>query len=267
MLAPRIYRFNLIQTSVISRMLSSSASSTSNKRLSPQPLIKPEKIIPQIKLEEEKVVIDPLKVRDYFGVHKLFTIKDLFESRVHLGHTPGCATPQMRPFIYGSRFNTSIIDLNETTILLRQALNFLAHVAYRGGIIMYIVRQPQLVHMVEKAAVDIGEYAHCRSWSNHTFLASHATFKGEVRLPDVVVFFHTKDGQAYIPHPAIIDCAKMAIATVGIVDTDCDPNLISYPIPGNDDSMISQELYIKLINEAILLGKQKRQEDGLAGNL
>ena len=59
----------------------------------------------------------------------------------------------------------------------------------------------------------------------------------------------------------------MAIATVGIVDTDCDPNLISYPIPGNDDSMISQELYIKLINEAILLGKQKRQEDGLAGNL
>ena len=94
-----------------------------------------------------------------------------------------------------------------------------------------------------------------------------ATFKGEVRLPDVVVFFHTKDGQAYIPHPAIIDCAKMAIATVGIVDTDCDPNLISYPIPGNDDSMISQELYIKLINEAILLGKQKRQEDGLAGNL
>merc|ERR1711953_1015616 len=69
----------------------------------------------------------------------------------------------VRPFIYGSRFNTSIIDLNETTILLRQALNFLAHVAYRGGIIMYIVRQPQLVHMVEKAAVDIGEYAHCRS--------------------------------------------------------------------------------------------------------
>ena len=47
-----------------------------------------------------------------------------------------CATPQMRPFIYGSRFNTSIIDLNETTILLRQALNFLAHVAYRG--IVYV---------------------------------------------------------------------------------------------------------------------------------
>ena len=73
----------------MSRMLSTSSSNNSNKRLSPQPLIKPEKIIPEVKFEEEKVVIDPLKVRDYFGVHKLFTIKDLFESRVHLGHTPG----------------------------------------------------------------------------------------------------------------------------------------------------------------------------------
>ena len=69
-------------------MLSSSASSTSNKRLSPQPLIKPEKIIPQIKLEEEKVVIDPLKVIDYFGVHKLVTIKDLFELHDREVHVP-----------------------------------------------------------------------------------------------------------------------------------------------------------------------------------
>ena len=82
-------RFNLLQTSVMSRMISTSVSNTSNKRLSPQPLIKPEKIIPEVKEEEEKVVIDPLKVRDYFGVHKLFSIKDLFEARVHLGHTPG----------------------------------------------------------------------------------------------------------------------------------------------------------------------------------
>ena len=81
-------------------------------------------------------------------------------------------SPQMRPFIYGTRFDTTIIDLNETAILLRQALNFLAHMAYKGGIIMFMVRQPQLVHMVEQAAIESGEYAHCRPWNPQILLAS-----------------------------------------------------------------------------------------------
>ena len=59
----------------------------------------------------------------------------------------------MKPFIYGNRFNTAIIDLDETALLLRQALNFLAHVAYNEGIILFSVRQPQLVHLVERAAI------------------------------------------------------------------------------------------------------------------
>ena len=83
-----------------------------------------------------------------------------------------CLTPQMRPFVYGNRFDTSIIDLNETALLLRQALNFLAHLAYRGGIVLFVVRQPQFVHMVEQAAIECGEYAHCRPWESMVFTAS-----------------------------------------------------------------------------------------------
>lgn len=72
----------------------------------------------------------------------------------------------MRPFIYGRRFDTAIIDLNETALLLRQALNFLAHLSYMGGIVLFVARQPKLVHLVEKTAIEAGEYAHCRKWSH-----------------------------------------------------------------------------------------------------
>ena len=88
-------------------------------------------------------------------------------------------------------------------------------------------------------------------------------FKTEVRQPDAMVFLHTKDGSGYVQHQAIIDAAKMQVPTVGIVDTDCDPNLITFPIPGNDDSLESQQLYLHLFKQAILLGKKKRKEDSL----
>ena len=77
----------------------------------------------------------------------------------------------MRPFIYGHRFDTTIIDLDETSLLLRQALNFLAHIAYQGGIILFMARQPQIVHLVEKAAIECGEYAMCRKWRTEILLA------------------------------------------------------------------------------------------------
>ena len=81
------------------------------------------------------------------------------------------STPQMRPFIYGNRFDTTIIDLDETSLLMRQALNFLAHIAYQGGVILFLARQPQLVHLVEKAAMESGEYAHCRKWRTEILLS------------------------------------------------------------------------------------------------
>ena len=53
--------------------------------------------------------LDPAQFHDFFGVHKLFNVKDLFEARVHLGHSPASVTPQMAPFVYGSR--SELFDL------------------------------------------------------------------------------------------------------------------------------------------------------------
>ena len=115
--------------------------------------------------------VNPFDARDYFGVEKLFTIKDLFNARVHLGHTVRSMVPQMRPFIFGTRFDMCVFDLDETALLLKQALNFIAHVAHRGGIILFIARQPQMGHMVERTAVECGEYAQCRQWPTEVFTA------------------------------------------------------------------------------------------------
>lgn len=60
-------------------------------------------------------------------------------------------------------------------------------------------------------------------------------------------------------HTGIRDAAKMGIATVGIVDSNCNPNMITYPVPGNDDTPASIELYCRLFKTAILRGKEKKE--------
>ena len=154
-----------------------------------------------------------------------------------------------------------IIDLDETAILLRQALNFTAHVAYKGGIILFVCRQPSLVHLTDRAAMDCGEFSYTRNWKTEVFTATNVTFKQEVRLPDLVVMVHTKDKYQYADHRAILDCGKVTIPTVGLVDTDCNPNMITYPVPGNDDTQDSVTMFLDLIKEAVKLGKQKRKEE------
>ena len=204
---------------------------------------------------------NPLEHYDYFGVNNLFTVKNLFDNRMHLGHTIRSLTPQMAPFVYGTRMDMCIIDLDQTAMLLRQALNFTAHVAHKGGIILFVCRQPSLVHLTDRAAMDCGEFSYTRNWKTEVFTATNVTFKQEVRLPDLVVMVHTKDKYQYADHRAILDCGKVTIPTVGLVDTDCNPNMITYPVPGNDDTQDSVTLFLDLIKQAVKLGKQKRKED------
>merc|ERR1712013_823735 len=104
------------------------------------------------------------------------------------------------------------------------------------------------------AAQDCGEYSYTRAWKTEIFTASNLTFGQEVRL-------HTKDKMQYADHRAIIDCGKVAIPTIGLLDTDCNPNMITFPIPGNDDSQDSVQTFLDLMKQAVLLGKEKRKAD------
>lgn len=169
-----------------------------------------------------------------------------------------CPRRFMEPYIFGCRLDQDIIDLDQTMQHLQLALNFTAHVAYRGGIILFVSRKRQFCHLVESTARACGEYAHTRYWQGGLLTNAHIQFGPGVRLPDLLVFLSTLNN-VFEPHVAIRDAAKMNIPTVGVVDTNCNPCLISYPIPGNDDSPSAVELYCKLFRMTIIRAKDKRR--------
>ncbi|MBN3322395.1 RT02 protein, partial [Atractosteus spatula] len=207
----------------------------------------------------EKLLTEPLKHPDFFRVSELFSLKDLFEARVHLGHKRGCRHRLMEPYLFGCRLEQDIIDLDQTVEHLQQALNFTAHVAYRGGVILFISRNRQFSHLIEKTARDCGEYAHTRYWQGGLLTNAPVQYGKGVRLPDVIIFLSTLNN-VFQQHVAIRDAAKMNIPTLGIVDSNCNPSLLTYPVPGNDDTPASIELYCKLFRMTINRAKDKRRQ-------
>ncbi|EAT39639.1 AAEL008582-PA [Aedes aegypti] len=203
---------------------------------------------------------DILKHPDYFGVHRLFTVEDLFKAKIHLGHKEGTLHNNMKGYLFGSRLGHCIIDLDKTAEYLRLALNVTAHVAYRGGVILFFNRSAQNGHIVEKTAMECGEYSHTRFWRGGVFTNANVQFGAVTRLPDLCIFLNTQNNILEM-HTAVKDSAKMSIPTIGIVDSNCNPNLITYPVPGNDDTPSAIELYCKLFKSAVLLGKAKMKED------
>ncbi|KAG8447530.1 hypothetical protein GDO86_014869 [Hymenochirus boettgeri] len=207
----------------------------------------------------QKLFVDPLKHPDFFNVKELFSLKELFEARVHMGHKKGCRHRLMEPYIFGSRLEQDIIDLDQSQSHLQQALNFTAHVAFRQGAVLFISRNRQFTHLVETTAKDCGEYAHVRYWQGGLLTNAPVQYGVGVRLPDLIVFLSTLNN-VFEQHVAIRDAAKMNIPTVGIVDTNCNPSLITYPVPGNDDSPASVELYCRLFKMTINRAKDKRHQ-------
>lgn len=162
----------------------------------------------------------------------------------------------MEPYLFGTRLDMDIIDLEQTTSHLQQALNFTAHVVYRGGIVLFVSRRRQFMHLIESTAQQCGEYAHARYWQGGVLTNANAT---GVRLPDLIVFLCTQNS-VFQTHTGVRDAAKVNIPTVGIIDSDCDPSLITYPVPGNDDTPSAVELYCRLFRVAINRAKDKRKQ-------
>ncbi|XP_078381977.1 small ribosomal subunit protein uS2m-like isoform X2 [Oculina patagonica] len=215
----------------------------------------------EIKTNDDDPVITPtvenvLEHPDFFEVHKLFTVRDLFNANVHLGHYEGCWEPLMKPYLYGIREHHHIIDLNQTVVHLRLALNVLGHIAYRGGKILFISTHPQFEELTQRTARDCGEYFITRRWRGGTLTNSYMLL-GTTKHPDMIVFLHLPSlGKKT---QAVTEAAMANIPTIGIVDTDCNPNLIMYPIPGNDDTPSAVELYCDLFRKVVLKAKEVRK--------
>ncbi|KAM3825428.1 small ribosomal subunit protein uS2m [Vipera latastei] len=207
---------------------------------------------------EERLLQEPLKHADFFNLQELFSVQELFDARVHLGHKKSSRHRYMAPYLFGCRLDHDIIDLEQTAQHLQLALNFTAHVAFRKGILLFVSRHRQTAHRVETVAKECGEYAHTRYWQGGLLTNAPIQYGAGVRLPDLLIFLNTFNN-VFEPHLAIRDAAKMSIPTVAVVDTNGNPSLITYPIPGNDDSPSAIHLYLSLFKTTILRAKEKRR--------
>lgn len=108
--------------------------------------------------------------------------------------------------------------------------------------------------------MECGEYSHCRPWIPGTLTNATVKFGAVTRLPDLCIFLSTQDS-VFEQHEAVVESAKMNIPSVAVLDSACDPRLVTYPVPGNDDTPCAVEYFCKLFKQAVLIGKERRQKD------
>ncbi len=220
-------------------------------------------------------------------------VKDLIDAGVHFGHRASRWNPKMKPYIYGKRNAIHIIDLKETVRGLLRATKFFNRIAASNGLILFVGTKRQAADtLVEECARSqmpyvterwlggtLTNFRTIRSRLEHlenleTLLGGEqalsyskkmlATLSREQkkiernlsgirnmsRLPEALMVI-----DPHREHIAVAEARKLGIKVVALLDTDCDPDAIDLPIPGNDDSMRSIELVIKRLTEAIIEGR------------
>lgn len=220
-------------------------------------------------------------------------LKELVDAGVHFGHRASRWNPKMRPYIYGKRNLIHIIDLRETVRGILRASKYLTRVASQGSLVLFVGTKRQARDIIQREAERSGMPFVTERWLGGT-LTNFRTIRsrlkrleeleslestGEIntyskkmiaslnrerrkifrnlhgiramnRLPEAIVAIDPRR-----EHNAVAEAQKLGIKVVAMIDTDCDPDLVDLPIPGNDDSMRSIELVVTRLASAILEGR------------
>ena len=222
------------------------------------------------------------------------TMKQLLESGVHFGHQTKRWNPKMKPYIYTTRSNLNIIDLQKTVKLLSVACEFVKKVASEGGKILFVGTKKQASESIKEEAIRCGMYYVDARWlggmltnfktirtrvdrlaelnkmkEEGTFelLPKKEASKLNLEIEKLEKFIGgikkmDKLPQAlFIVDPkkeriAVLEARKLNIPIVSIVDTNCDPDEIDYVIPGNDDAIRAVRLVTSAIATTILEAKE-----------
>ena len=225
------------------------------------------------------------------------TMKLLLESGVHFGHQTRRWHPKMKRYIFTQRNGIHIVDLQQTITKLNEACDFVRSLVMEGGEVLFVGTKKQAQDVIQDAASRCGmHYVNIR-WLGGT-LTNFGTIQSRidhlVRLEDqkekgIFETLPKKEAQkleekivrmnrllggikemtklpdaVFIVDPgkediAVKESQRVDVPIVAIVDTDCDPNLIDHPIPGNDDAIRSIKLISGKISDAVVEGVQLRQ--------
>lgn len=224
------------------------------------------------------------------------TIEDLLRAGVHFGHLTRRWNPKMRPYIFMERNNIHIVDLNKTMQNLKAAYDAMREVVASGGEVMFVGTKKQAQTLVQAEAARCAMPYITERWLGGT-LTNFSTIKKSIRkleglekkVHDGTVESLTKKERLQIEREiakmkkvfsgiqdmkripgaifivdtkkediAVKEAKKLNIPIFAIVDTNCDPDLIDYPIPGNDDSAKSIGLIVKTLVDAVLDAQAER---------
>ena len=221
------------------------------------------------------------------------TKRQLLEAGVHFGHQTRRWNPKMKQFIFGERNGIYIIDLEKTLDLLTVAYDFVKDISARGGSVLFVGTKKQAQEAVERFASHSGMPYVSMRWLGGT-LTNFQTIKLRIDrlvqlkemeeqqifdtlpkkevlrlkherdklernlhgiqeltgLPDALFIVDTKKETI-----AVAEARRLGIPVVAVVDTNCDPDEVDYPIPGNDDAIRAATLMCKVIAEGVLEGK------------
>jgi len=220
-------------------------------------------------------------------------LKELLEAGVHFGHQTKRWNPKMKPFIFDARNGIHIIDLSKSVAQLNQACSFLTTLARKGGNVLFVGTKKQAQEAVRESAKSCGQFYVTERWLGGT-LTNFATIKKSIaRLKQIekmetdgsmallvkqeqsalrreaarlVKYFEGIRAMDKFPgamfvvdikreHNAVAEARRLKIPIIAIVDTNCDPDLVDHPIPGNDDAIRSVRVVLAAIVQAINDGR------------
>jgi small subunit ribosomal protein S2 len=227
------------------------------------------------------------------------TMKNLLEAGVHFGHQTSRWNPKMKPYIFGARNGIYIIDLQQTVKMFRDAYTFVRDRTADGGQILFVGTKSQAQDAIREEAERCGGFYVNTRWlggmltnfqtikqsidrlkkleemledplvmdaltkkemqglrrERDKLMASLGGIKGMKKLPDMLFVIDPKKEEI-----AVKEANKLGIPVVGVVDTNCDPDLIDYRIPGNDDAIRAIRLFCAAVAEAVIDGRNVYEE-------
>jgi len=223
-----------------------------------------------------------------------FTLRQLMEAGVHFGHNTRRWNPKMAPFLFGARNGVHIIDLDQTRPMLYRALDAVTATVSKGGRILFVGTKRAASEKVAEAAQRCGQYYVNHRWPGG-MLTNWKTISQSIKrmrdiegtmesddlaklskkealmmsrdhaklmrtlngirdmggLPDMIFVLDTNK-----EHLAVAEAKVLGIPVVAVIDSNSNPDHITFPVPGNDDALRAIDLYCDLLADAVLEGLQ-----------
>jgi small subunit ribosomal protein S2 len=222
------------------------------------------------------------------------SMKQLLEAGVHFGHQTSRWNPKMKPYIFGARNGIHIIDLQQTVTMFKEVEAAVKNLAASGGNILFVGTKKQAQDAVKEEAERCGMFYVHHRWLGGT-LTNFSTIrqsierlrkieemennpkivealtkkemlglrrekekleqslggiKGMRKLPDAIFVVDPKQEEI-----AVREARRLGIQVIAVIDTNCDPDLVDYKIPGNDDAIRAIRLFCAAMADAIIEGK------------